>query len=67
MGEGLVLRQQGEELVELMRRVCSYGVEREVVERRVGLEVLPGREKSGGMLGIEEGARWLALEQEEDA
>lgn len=65
-GEGMVLRQQGEELVEVMRKVCFYGVEREVVEERVGLEVLCGREKGGSMLGVEEGTRWLARKHEED-
>lgn len=59
-GEGLVLRQQGEELVELVRRVCFYGWDREVVEGRVGLEVRSVTEEEGGMLGVEEGARWLA-------
>lgn len=69
-GEGLVLRQQGEELVELMRRVCFYGRGREVAEARVGLEILggnitdrEGRQLGGGtgsLSGLENGARWLA-------
>ncbi|ERF74390.1 hypothetical protein EPUS_09381 [Endocarpon pusillum Z07020] len=66
-GEGMVLRQQGVELVELMRKVCFYGQEKEVAEMRVGVDVLPGRQREEGMLGIEEAARWLAQRQEEDA
>lgn len=61
-GAGLVLRRQGEEMVELMRRCCFYGQEREVGEGRVGVDVLPiGKERGGeGEVGVEEGARWLA-------
>lgn len=61
----MVVRQQAEELVELMRRVCFYGQEREVGEQRVGLNVLPRRDREVGQLGIEEAARWLARKHEE--
>lgn len=65
-GEGMVLRQQGEELVELMRKVCFYGREREVREGRIGCEILGRKnEEEGGMRGIAEGARWLARKLEE--
>ena len=62
----MVLRQQGGELVGLMRKVCFYGQEKEVAEMRVGADVLPSGKKEEGMLGIEEAARWLAQRQEED-
>jgi pimeloyl-ACP methyl ester carboxylesterase len=64
-GEGMVVRQQAEELVELMRRVCFYGQEREVGEQRVGLNVLPRKEREGDHLGMEQAARWLARKHEE--
>ncbi len=66
-GEGLVLRQQGEELVELMKRVCFYGLDKGVAEERVGLNVL-GRDEmalvDGSMFGEEAAAKWLAQKQE---
>lgn len=66
-GEGLVLRQQGEELVDLMRRVCFYGVERRVGEGRVGLEALSGVEKEIGVtFGLKEGAEWLVRKCKEE-
>lgn len=72
-GEGMVLRHQGEELVDLMRRVCFYGKGREVAEGRVGLEVLKGKNyddrggSAGLQPGLEEGARWLAQNCRDDA
>jgi acetyl esterase/lipase len=66
-GEGMVLRQQGEELVELMKKVCFYGLDREIVETRVGLSVFPQQESEGaggGILGEEDAARWLAQKLE---
>lgn len=66
-GEGVVLRQQGEELVELMKKGCFYGLDKEVAEGRVGLDVL-GRDEVARMddstFGEEAAARWLAQKQE---
>ena len=65
-GEGMVLRQQGEELVELMKKVCFYGSDREIAEEKVGLSVLAreGRERAGGVTFEKAAARWLAQKQE---
>lgn len=71
-GEGRVLRQQGEELVELMRKVCFYGWGGEIAKERVGLQLLVREEKErtgGGGRSEEEAAAaagWLAQTQDID-
>jgi hypothetical protein len=66
-GEAGVLRAQGEELVEMMRRACFYGREKEVGEARVQLQKMvdiPGSEVEG-IVGVKEAAMWLAEKFEE--
>ena len=67
-GEAGVLRAQGEELVELMRRACFYGREKGVGEARVQLHKRASTPESEveGIMGIREAATWLREKFEED-
>lgn len=65
--EAGVLRAQGEELVEMMRRACFYGREKGVGEARVQVQKMadtPGSEVEG-IVGVKEAAMWLAEKFEE--
>jgi hypothetical protein len=66
-GEAGVLRAQGEELVEMMRRACLYGRERGVGEARVQLQKMAGIPESEveGLVGVKEAVMWLAEKLEE--
>jgi hypothetical protein len=67
-GEAGVLRAQGEELVELMRRACFYGREKGLGEARVQLQKMEDRPESEveGMIGIRDAAIWLRDKFEEE-
>lgn len=60
--EAGVLRAQGEELVEMMRRACFYGREKGVGEARVQLQKMVDIPESEveGIVGVKEAAMWLA-------
>ena len=67
-GEGNVFSDQGEELVEVMRRACFFGRERGFAESRVGLERIEDGTGTGtgveveteGIVGVKEAAKWLS-------
>ena len=63
-----MLRAQGEELVELMRRACFYGREKGVGEARVRVEKMADMAESEveGMIGVREAAMWLREKFEEE-
>jgi hypothetical protein len=60
--EAGVLRAQGEELVEMMRRACFYGRERGVGEAMVQLQKMVNipEPEIEGIVGVKEAAMWLA-------
>jgi hypothetical protein len=66
-GEAGVLRAQGEELVEMMRRACFYGREKGVGETRVQLQKMADIRESEveGIMGVKEAAMWLREKLEE--
>jgi hypothetical protein len=59
--EAGVLRAQGEELVEMMRRACFHGREKGVGEARVQLQKMVDIPESEveGIVGVKEAAMWL--------
>jgi hypothetical protein len=67
-GEAGVLRGQGEELVELMRRACFDGREKGVAETRVQALKMAHTTESEleGVIGAREAAMWLREKLEED-
>jgi hypothetical protein len=67
-GEAGVLRGQGEELVELMRRACFYGRGKGFGEARVQLQKMADIPESEveGIIGIRQAAMWLRDKFKED-
>jgi hypothetical protein len=67
-GEAGILRAQGEELVEAMRRACFHGREKRVAEARVHLQKMADTSESEveGIIGVREAAMWLRDKFEED-
>jgi hypothetical protein len=61
-----ILRAQGIELAELMRRACFFGRERGFAERRVGVMEVSGSGSGSGTLGLEEAATWLGETLDDD-
>ena len=66
-GEAGLLRAQGAELVELMRRACFLGRERSFAEARIRLEELErsGENEVEGLIGVRQAASWLRKKSEE--
>lgn len=60
-GEAAVLRSQGQELVELMRRACFYGREKGLAEARVQLQKVTDMAESTveGTIGTRDAVLWL--------
>ena len=61
-GEEKVLADQGEELVDMMCKVCFWGREKGFAEERVTLQKLSGRvqgHRVDGILDVKKVARWL--------
>ena len=56
-----MLRAQGEELVELVRRTCFYGREKGIAEARVQLQKarLTPEPEIKGIISTREAAMWL--------
>jgi pimeloyl-ACP methyl ester carboxylesterase len=67
-GEAGVLRAQGEELVEVMRRACFYGREGGTAQARVQVQKMSDTPESEveGIIGVREAAMWLREKFEED-
>jgi hypothetical protein len=63
-----VLRAQGEELVELMRRACFYGREKGIAKTKVQVHKMADTPESEveGIIGLREAAMWLREKLEED-